>query len=277
MINISVLVLTLNEEGDLPGCLDSVRWSNDIHILDSGSTDRTLEIAQEYGASLCVRSFDGYASQRNAGLALPFKHEWVLILDADERIPDSLAREFSAFLGNVPPDVVACRIRRRDYWGDTWLKHAQISPFYIRLVRPLKVRYEREINETLVTEGKVHDLAGHFQHYPFSKGLSHWMMKHNKYSDMEARLIADNGAGTPSLTRALFDRDFNERRKHQKSLFYRLPFRPLIKLMYMLFVRMSFLDGMPGIRYAILQSIYEYLIQLKTAEIRAGRSASDQG
>ena len=82
---ISVLILTHNEEQDLPGCLDSVAWCDDIHVLDSESMDRTAEIARQRGATVTTRRFDNYAAQRNAGMRLPFRHAWVLVLDADER------------------------------------------------------------------------------------------------------------------------------------------------------------------------------------------------
>jgi len=271
MNGISVLILTKNEERDLPGCLISVAWSNDIHVLDSQSTDKTLEVAQAAGAKVTVRPFDGYASQRNAGLALPFANPWVLILDADERIPAALAAEMQAFVARAPAATAAARIRRKDIWWGRWLKHAQISPFFVRLVRVGQAHYEREINEVLMVDGEIADLTESFDHYPFSKGVGHWIDKHNTYSRMEAEVIVKGLVPQPSWQVALFGRDFNERRVHQKAIFYRLPARPLIKLIYMLFVRRAVLDGWPGIRYAVLQSIYEYFIVLKTKELTFGK------
>lgn len=266
---ISILILTKNEEQDLPGCLESVSWSDDIHVYDSCSTDRTLEIAEIVGAKVTQRVFDGYSSQRNAALKCDFKHPWVLILDADERVPVGLRNEIWAYIANAPESVAACRIRRRDFFMDTWLKHAQISPYYIRLVRPEKVHYEREVNEVLIVEGEIADLLEPFDHYPFSKGISHWLGKHNVYSSMEAELIVRNGSGVSfSFSKALFSPDFNERRFHQKALFYRFPLRPLIKWLYMVVLRRSFLDGKAGMTYAFLQAIYEYMIVLKTRELQ---------
>jgi glycosyltransferase involved in cell wall biosynthesis len=263
---ISVLILTKNEEQDLPGCLQSVIWSDDVHVLDSMSTDATVAIAQCADATVTQRAFDGYASQRNAGLRLPFRHAWVLVVDADERIPSLLAEEMKRFVANATPEVSAARIRRRDIWWGRWLKHSQISPFYVRLVRLGRVHYEREINEVLVVDGPITDLQEPFDHHPFSKGLDHWLAKHNTYSRMEADLILSGSIIQPSLRAALLGRDFNERRVHQKALFYRMPARPLIKLAYMLLWRRGLLDGMAGIRYAILQAIYEYMIVLKVKE-----------
>ncbi|HTN93491.1 MAG TPA: glycosyltransferase family 2 protein [Gallionella sp.] len=269
MKSISVLILTKNEQQDLPECLESVAWSDDIHVLDSESTDATVGIAEDFGATVTVRPFDGYASQRNFGLQLPFKHPWVLILDADERIPIALASEMRKFVSAAPSDVAAARMRRRDIWWGRWLKHAQISPFFVRLVRVGRAHYEREINEVLVVDGDISDLAQPFDHYPFSKGLDHWIGKHNTYSRMEAEVIAKGALIKPSWRIALLGKDFNERRLHQKAIFYRLPARPLIKFIYMLLVRRAFLDGWPGIRYATLQAIYEYFIVLKTKEMQA--------
>lgn len=267
--SVSILILTKNEQQDLPGCLASVSWSDDIHVLDSESTDTTVGIAEDFGAKVTVRPFDGYASQRNFGLQLPFQHSWILILDADERVPPALACEMGDFVSTAPQSVAAARMRRRDFWWGRWLKHAQISPFYVRLVRVGRAHYEREINEVLVIDGDIADLTQPFDHYPFSKGIKHWISKHNTYSCMEAELIASGALIKPSWQVALFDTDFNERRVHQKAIFYALPARPLLKLIYMLLVRRAFLDGWPGVRYAILQAIYEYFIVLKTKEIQA--------
>lgn len=267
---ISILILTRNEALDLPACLSSVAWSDDIHVFDSLSTDKTVEIARAAGALVHQRAFTNYAEQRNAALTgIAFRHGWVLILDADERVPVSLVHEMKSFVQTAAQTVVAARIRRRDYLFGTWLKHAQISPFYIRLVRPKGVHYEREINEVLVPHGDVQDLREHFDHFPFSKGLDHWVEKHNRYSTMEAaRAVAERTSGEKfSLGKALFAGDFNVRRYHQKGLYYRLPFRPQIKFCYMILLRGAWLDGRAGWTYARLQAFYEFLIVAKQREL----------
>lgn len=271
---VSVLILTRNEEQDLPGCLESIFWSDDVHVFDSYSSDRTAEIAAAWGANVVQRSFDNYASHRNAAfLKLRFRYPWVLLLDADERVTSELAAAIERAAAANDPAIAAYRVRRRDFLWGRWLRHAQISPFYIRLVRPELARYTREINEVLEIAGAVGDLEGALDHYPFSKGMAHWLSKHNRYSSMEAELVA-GGAGLqqPSLKLALRSRDFHERRRHQKALFYRLPGRPLLKWLYMVVVRCAFLDGRPGMTYATLQSFYEYMIVLKTREFRRRRS-----
>jgi glycosyltransferase involved in cell wall biosynthesis len=267
---ISVLILTKNEEGDLPDCLDSVAWCDDIHVFDSYSDDRTVAIAKNAGAIVTQRVFDGYASQRNASLKdLNFRYPWVFILDADERIPKELLPILQEKINSADKNTDGFRIRRKDYLGNTWLKYSQISPFYIRLIRNGKAKYHREINEVLLVEGNVEELEGYFDHYPFSKGFTHWLEKHNQYSSMEAlRWVEEqNGSEKFSISKAFFNKDFSNKRYHQKGLFYKLPGRPLIKWMYMVFIRRAFLDGRAGITYATLQAIYEYFIVLKSKEL----------
>ena len=269
---ISVLILTRNEQNDLPACLSSVSWSDDIHVFDSHSTDNTVEIAKAAGAHVHTRIFDDYATHRNAALAsITFKYPWVFLPDADERPTPALSREMQQIALAAPDQTSAFRVRRRDFLFDTWLKHAQISPFYIRLVRPERVRYTRAINEVLEVDGPVAELSYPLNHYPFSKGIARWVEKHNLYSTMEAELIVrSQGLQNPSLLTALRDPDFHTRRLHQKAIFYRLPARPLLKWMYMVFLRRAILDGAAGLAYATLQAFYEYLIVLKTKELRRG-------
>lgn len=269
---ISVLILTRNEQNDLPACLSSVSWSDDVHVFDSHSTDNTVDIAKAAGAHVHTRTFDDYATHRNAALAtIPFKHPWVFLPDADERPTPELSREMLQIALAAPDQTSAFRVRRRDFLFDTWLKHAQISPLYIRLVRPERVRYTRAINEVLEVNGPVAELSYPLDHYPFSKGIARWVEKHNLYSSMEAELIVRNrGLQEPSFVTALSDPDFHTRRLHQKAIFYRLPARPLLKWAYMVFLRRAILDGPAGLTYATLQAFYEYLIVLKTKELRRG-------
>lgn len=269
---ISVLILTKDEEEDLPGCLASVAWSDDVHVFDSFSSDQTMAIAEGCGARVHQRKFDNYASHRNAALLrCSFKYPWVFLLDADERVTPGLAAEMQRVAPGAPSSVAGYKVRRRDFLWGRWLKHAQISPFYIRLVRPEAAQYTRAINEVLEVAGDVRELDEPLDHYPFSKGMAHWLHKHNTYSTMEAELIARNqGLQAPSWRTALRSKNFHERRMHQKALFYKLPGRPLIKWFYMMMVRRAFLDGGPGVVYATLQAFYEYMIVLKTHELRLG-------
>ncbi len=217
---ISVLILTRNEEQDLPGCLESVAWSDDVHVFDSFSTDRTAEIARAAGAHVTQRAFDGYASQRNAALrTLPFRHEWLLMLDADERPTLTLVEEMRRAVTEPVPGVNAYRIPIAYFFLDgSRLRHAQTTQLFLRLVRPRMVRYEREINEVLKVEGETGDLKSDIDHFPFSKSLDHWIQKHNVYSTMEAELIASGQfLQSASVKTTLFGRTFHERRVARKA------------------------------------------------------------
>src|ERR1039458_8091112 len=245
---ISVLILTKNEEQDLPGCLASVRSCDDIHVFDSSSTDRTLEIAQAAGAHVTQRHFDDWSSHQNWGLAnIPFRYPWVLYIDADERVTPALTKSMWRAVQN-PEDNVAFRVRRRDFWGDRWLKHAVASSFYLRLFRPEKMRYERLVNPVSIPNGPVAELAGYLDHYPFSKGITHWLNKHNSYSSLEARQIEQNRAANQrfSVAQAFLAKDRNERRFHQKELFYRMPARPLFKFLMLYGGKRGVLDRSEG-------------------------------
>ncbi len=275
---LSVLILTRNEELDLPGCLQSVAWSDDVHVFDSFSTDRTVEIARAHGAQVHQRVFDSYAAQRNAGLFKPaYRYPWVLILDADERANPKLARVLAERTASAPAGTDAFRLRRRDYFLGRWLKHAQTTPFYIRVLRLGAARFRREVNEVVEVDGAIVDLdaeAVYFDHYPFSKGLTHWVAKHNSYSSAEAVIVAESEfVGEVSWRKALFAKDFNEKHAARKAIFYSLPGRPLMRWAYLMFYRKGILDGRAGFVYSTLQAFYEWQIVLKTAELRARRAA----
>lgn len=273
---ISVLVLTKNEEKNLPGCLDSVAWCDDVHVYDSHSDDRTVAIAQARGAHVTLRPFDNWSAHQNWGLAnIPFRHPWVFYIDADERMTAELVAACRDTV-REPRGNVAFRVQRRDFFMGRWLKHAQNTAYYQRLFRPDKMRYERLVNPVSVPDGPVGDVDGFLDHFPFSKGVSDWLTRHNAYSTLEARQILLNRerGGEFSLRTALFGRDFNEKRYHQKELFYRMPARPLIKFFLLYVAKRGFLDGYAGFTYSVLQSIYDYMITLKTRELQQAQRAA---
>lgn len=283
MSSVSVLILTKNEAQDLPGCLESVAWCDDVHVLDSGSDDDTCDIAAQRGAHVARKSYPDSskifggdeAAHRNWSLRnTPFKYPWVFLLDADERVTADLAQAILVAV-QAPGEHVAFRVRRRDFLLNTWLKHVQASPYYLRLFRPEKLRYERLINPVTIADGPVGELLGYLDHYPFSKGTSYWLSRHNAYSTLEAQQIAANRRGRidHSWWRAFTSRDFHERRFHQKELFYRLPLRPLAKFVILYILKGGFLDGRAGFRYAVLQAFYEYMIVLKVKELAARETA----
>jgi glycosyltransferase involved in cell wall biosynthesis len=284
MSQISVLILTKNEEQDLPGCLMSVAWSDDIVVYDSSSSDGTQDIAASSGARVIIRpgqdfsvAFGGDETfHRTWGIhEITYRNPWLFVIDADERLTPEAAAELQAIASNPDTRYVAYRIRRRDFFQGVQLRHVQTSAFYIRFFRPEFVQYERLVNPVTVVEGDVGDLQHPLDHYPFSKGLSHWIARHNSYSSFEAQQIIQNRASQESfsLTAAFFERDFNRRRFHQKELFYRFPARPVVKFLLLYIFKRGFLDGRPGFTYALLQSIYEAMIVLKVQELEQQQSS----
>ena len=131
------------------------------------------------------------------------------------------------------------------------------------------MRYERLVNPVSIPDGPVGEVEGYLDHFPFSKGMSHWLSRHNSYSTFEAEQIIGNRrqhAGF-SLAKAMFSKDFHERRFHQKELFYRLPARPAVKFLLLYLIKGGFLDGRAGLTYSLLQSFYELMIVLKIREL----------
>ena len=228
-MGVSVVILTLNEEKNLPGCLESVKWSNDVIVFDSFSSDQTTQIATSYGAQVIQRAFDNYAAQRNAALDEPFyKNPWVLMLDADERVPDELATELRLVTEGTESDFTLYRIRRKDMFLGKWLRRSSGYPTWFgRLIRIGRVRVEREINEEYHTDGKVGFLKEHLIHYPFNRGISYWFERHNRYSSMEAEVLFSETQSTRSI-KGLFSKDPALRRKALKQIAYRLPCRPIL-------------------------------------------------
>jgi glycosyltransferase involved in cell wall biosynthesis len=270
-MTVSVLILTLNEETNIAACVDSLEWSDDIVLLDSQSTDATRQIAAARGARTVVRAFDNWSAHQNWAVAnIEFRHPWVLYFDADERCPPELRDEVLTRARSDAPEA-ALRVRRKDYFMGRWLQHAQLYPTWlVRLFRPQRIRYERLVNPVAVVDGPVGELREHIIHYPFSHGISHWIARHNRYSDMEALEAAKVRGGERAAAR-LFVADPNERRRALKDIFFRLPARPVVKFFYYYCWRRGFLDGRAGLSYASLQAIYEYMIECKSWELERRR------
>lgn len=266
-MSVSVLILTLDEEINIGACLDSVAWSDDVVVLDSLSTDATTRIAAERGARLVSREFDNWSAHQNWAVQnITFRNPWVLYLDADERCQEELRDEIGARATAAAPEA-AFRLRRKDIFMGRWLRHAQLYPTWlVRVFRPNRIRYERLVNPVARVDGPVGRLDGHLLHYPFSHGVSHWIARHNRYSDMEA-LEARKLAGTAAGAASLFSTDPNERRRAMKDIFFRLPARPGFKFLYYYAWRRGFLDGRAGLTYSVLQAFYEYMIRCKELEL----------
>jgi glycosyltransferase involved in cell wall biosynthesis len=269
MSGVSILILTLNEEANLAECIDSCGWSDDIVVYDSMSDDRTLEIANAKGARVFQRLFDNYAAQRNAALtAVQYKNPWVLMVDADERVPPELAREIEMAVDRAGADVALFRMRRKDFFLGKWLRRSSGYPSWFgRLARLGRVRVEREVNEEYIADGRVGHLEAHLHHYPFNKGIAYWFERHNRYSTMEA-ITKMSIHKHRIVVRELFARDPINRRRMLKQFLYRVPLRPLVVFLYLYFVRLGFLDGRAGFYFSRMRAVYEMLIDIKVIEAR---------
>jgi glycosyltransferase involved in cell wall biosynthesis len=268
----SVLILTLNETATLPRLLDRLEGiSDDIIVLDSQSTDGTRDIAGARGCRVFERRFDTELAQRAFGNTLPFRHPWVYNPDADE-LPDAqlLAEMLRAARADNP--VSAYEVRFRNYLDDRWIRYSTDYPVWVvRLFRPGRLSFSREINLRYQIDGPVGRLEGHFEHYPFAKGLEWWVSKHNNYSGKEAQ-EALKVIGTSGLREALANvwaaRTSKERRIALKEVSFFLPFRGTLRFFYSYLFRLGFLDGRAGLKYSALIAFYEFLIAAKIKDSR---------
>ncbi len=272
MIDLTVLILTLNEEVNLPQALALLRdWASAVFVLDSGSTDRTVEIARAQGAKVFAHTFENYASQRNYALKeLPIETEWVMFLDADEWLPDDLKSEIAAVIASRPREngfFVAYKLM----WMGKWIRRGYYPTWLMRLFRNGKaVCGERGVNEHQQVEGETGYLKHPFIHED-RKGISSWIEKHNRYADLEARLLLERsrgGAGKFAGSQA-------ERKQWVRAkVWYRLPpiGRPFLYFAYRYVLCGGFLDGMAGLTYHFMQALwYQMLIDLKYLELRNSR------
>lgn len=265
---ISIIILTLNEETNIKGCLDSVSWSDDIVVLDSFSSDGTVALALDNNARVIQRKFDNWAAHQNWAMSnIDFKHKWVFYLDADERMTPDLAEEIRAIAANPNEERFGFFCGRTNFFMGRPITHCYPPVPIMRFFQPSRIRYERLVNPIAIVDGETGNIKNRFLHYNFSKGLTEWFDKHNKYSYLEAvegrKALRGND---PAVS--IFNKDRALRRVALKNMALRLPFRPLVKFIYLYVARMGFLDGKAGFTYCVLQSIYEYLIDLKMWELK---------
>ncbi len=266
----SVLILTKNEQDNIAACLKALSWCDDIVILDSVSTDRTVQIAKAFpNVRIFERPFDTEWKQRNYGLhEIAYKHRWVYICDADEIVVPELRQELLKVTSDPAPVHSAYRLRYKNMFFGRWIRRSSGYPVWlIRLVQPLKVRYEiRQTNVHPIVDGSVGSLNEHFDHYSFRSGLRRWFAKHNFYSSREAmEAVKVRRAGFPPLSH-LFGKDPMLRRRAAKNMSFFLRFRAGIRWVHDCFVRLALLDGIPGLRYITLVAMYEYWLELKMVE-----------
>lgn len=267
-VPISVLIPTKDEERNLPSTLEAVAWADQVIVFDSYSTDRTEEIARAAGCDFQQREFDNFADHKNWALShLEFRHDWILIIDADEKVPPALAEEIRAIVRAVP-ECDAYYVARQIWVDGVWLKHAGKYPDYqMRLFRRGMARYERRIvHEHMVTEGRVGFLKNHLVHID-AKGTERYIARHSRYAEMEAveAYIAIRTAGAGDAAQGARQ---NALRRRLKTFAYRkLPFRPVLVFVYLYVARLGFLMGRAGVKTCVLRMFYEYMIDLYLEEL----------
>lgn len=275
---LAVIILTYNEEANLAQALDSVAgWANEHFILDSNSTDRTLEIARPYGCHIAQNKFEDFAKQRNHALDhLPITSEWVLFLDADEWLPDSLKKEITSLIATSPEEN-GFYIKWRLIWMQHWIRRGYYPFWILRLFRYGKARCEdRSVNEHLIVEGKTGRLRNDFIHED-RKGVTDWIAKHNGYATREAMELLNTRSALDyqEIDVRLFGTQAQRKRWLRYRVWNHMPplVRPFFYFFYRYVLRGGFLDGRAGFIYHFLQALwYPMLIDIKYLEMRVSLS-----
>jgi glycosyltransferase involved in cell wall biosynthesis len=274
-VPVSVFVPIKNEAANLPRCLDSVKWADEIFVVDSQSTDRSIEIAGEHGAQVVQFHFNGtWPKKKNWALEnLPFRNEWVFILDADEVLPPDAQEEFGRVIANSG-EIAGYWINRRFMFMGRWLRHSYYPNWNLRLFRHSLGRYEKltdanthsgdnEVHEHVIVQGPTGRLRSEMDHYAFPS-VEVFVEKHNRYSNWEARVSADRQL---SLRSGNLKSGPVKGRRKLKRLSQRLPFRSLLRFLYIYVWQKGFLDGREGYYFARLHAVYEFLSMAKTYEL----------
>ncbi|NEO18713.1 glycosyltransferase family 2 protein [Moorena sp. SIO4A5] len=279
---VSVIIPAKNEEANLPACLESVNRADEVFVVDSQSSDRSIEIVEEYGANLVQFHFNGFwPKKKNWSLDnLEFRNQWVLIVDCDERITPELWDEIAVAIENH--DYNGYYINRKVFFLGQWIRFGGKYPDWnLRLFKHEKGRYENlktegipntgdnEVHEHVVLEGKAGYLENDMLHIDF-KDIYHWLERHNRYSNWEARvylniLTGKDDSGT--IGGNLFG-DAVQRKRFLKKIWVRLPFKPILRFILFYFIQLGFLDGKAGYIYGRLLSQYEYQIGVKLYELQ---------
>lgn len=255
---LAVIILTYNEEVNLPQALASVvGWADEVFVFDSFSSDRTVAIARQYGAIVVQHRFERFDKQRNAALELlPISSEWVLFLDADEWVPKALQEEITALvLGNPPENGFL--LKRRFIWMGRWIRRGYYPTWILRLARFGKVRCEaRQVNEHLIVEGSVGRLSNDFVHED-RRGVTDWIAKHVRYAAQEAEELVVSSR-EQEIEPRLFGSQAERKRWLRVKIWNRLPplARPWAYFFYRLVLRGGFLDGWQAVAYHFLQALW---------------------
>ncbi|MEX1027727.1 MAG: glycosyltransferase family 2 protein [Candidatus Paceibacterota bacterium] len=269
MIPVSVIILTYNEETNIAECVRALDAFDEVIVVDSGSTDRTLEILRSESPRVRIlsNSFEDFGQQRNWAIDNTNPaHPWVLFVDADEFMEKPLAEEINAFVSS-PGDAVGAFIAGRNYFLGRWLKYSTYFPSYqLRLLKQGAVRYRREGHgQREETTSKTVYLKNSWRHEGFSQGIHHWIDRHNRYSTAEAPLISEMRTRKVPW-KSLLARDAITRRRAIKLAGSKLPGRPVTRFLYTYVVRFGFLDGYAGFLFNLLRFTNDIHICTKVAE-----------
>ena len=266
----SVYILTYNEEIDIAACIESVLMADDLILVDSFSTDRTVEIAANYPIRIFQHKFETHGKQRNWMLEnIETKHEWVYFLEADERMTTELYQECLEAIKNE--NLVGYYVAERMIFMGKWIRHSSQYPRHqMRLFKKGKVHFtDYGHTEREVCHGATGYLKNTYPHYTCSKGLTRWIEKHNRYSsDEAAETLRQLQQGKVNWWNLFFGDTEVKKRRALKDLSLRMPFRPLVRWFYMYFILGGILDGQAGFAWCTLQAFYEYLILLKVKELK---------
>lgn len=262
---IAGVVLTLNEEQDLQRALHSLSWCDELLVVDSGSTDRTPQVAKECGAQFLQHIQEPpflITDQRNWALdKAGLKSDWVLFLDADEEVGLELAAQLRLCI-NSPASADAYELTPRYWFFGKWLKRTQGYPnWHPRLVKRGSIKFVGGVWESfdgLITIGRINTP---YEHYAFSKGLNNWILAHLRYATHESESILaflqDKRQSSIGTNRSL-------RLRVIASIFY--PIRPLLRFLQKYVYQLGFLEGWQGLLYSLLIASYELMVVTKTIE-----------
>lgn len=269
---LSIYILTYNEEIDIADCIESaISHSDDVIVVDSFSSDQTMDIVSRYPVRAFQHAFASHGQQRTWMLDnISTKYDWVYILEADERMTPALFAECLSV--SQKGDAIAYYVAERVMFMGTWIRRSTQYPRYqMRLFQKGKVWFsDYGHTEREVYEGTVGFLKETYPHYTCSKGLSRWIEKHNRYSTDEAReTLLQLEQGKVEWKNLLWGSSEVEHRRALKDVSLRLPLRPLLRWLYMYFILGGIWDGKAGFAWCTLQAFYEYLILLKVEELKA--------
>ena len=270
MENLTIVVLTLNEEADLPRCLLSLDGFGRLVVVDSGSTDKTKQIAIAHGALVLEHPFKAFGDQRNWALdQLTSKSpdDWILFLDADEVATINFRSAVERAIAAASNDVAGFFCCWKMLLNGVWLKNSDNFPkWQVRIIRNQRVRFidvGHGQKEGAVI-GKLQFLREPYLHYGFSKGWTAWIDRHNRYATLEASERTLHKAKWVDI----FDNSPTKRNKALKLLLGQLPGWPLGRFLFTFLLRGGFLEGSAGMSYCLMLAYYELIIQLKMKEFR---------